>query len=141
MKLITNVVIIFLLTIFMLNCKNKTYYKDGIYSGKSKSIYTDENFWGSVKLVVKNGEITEVNFCIIDSTNHEIFDPNYENHYIGNDLYIQQCKDNWQGIIRYPEKLIQTQDIDNVDIISGATWSYNMLKHSTIEALRDAKTQ
>lgn len=141
MKQIANATLILMLSLFIINCKNKSDYKDGIYYGKSKSIYTDENFWGSVKLIVKDGEIVDVDFCVIDSTSHEIFGPNYENHYIGNDLYIQQCKDNWQGILRYPEKLVQKQNIEDVDIISGATWSYNMLKHSTIEALRNAETQ
>ena len=122
-------------------CKDQVRYTDGVYSGKSKAIYNDENFWGQVQITIKKGKIVDVDFKIIDSTLHEVFDYTYEKHYIGNDLYMQQCRDDWQGVLKYPEKLIKHQNIDDVDVISGATWSYNMLKYATIEALQNAKTQ
>lgn len=122
-------------------CKDSVKYNDGIYTGKSKAIYNDENFWGQVQITIKKGKIVDVDFKIIDSTLHEVFDYTYEKHYIGNDLYMQQCRDDWQGVLKYPEKLIKHQNIDDVDVISGATWSYNMLKYATIEALQNAKTQ
>lgn len=130
---------IFLILVY--GCKNTIKYNDGVYNGKSKAIYNDENFWGQVQITIENGKIVDVDFKIIDSTSNEVFDYNYEKHYIGNDLYMQQCRDDWQGVLKYPEKLIKHQSIDDVDVISGATWSYNMLKYATIEALQNAKKQ
>lgn len=130
-----------MLIILLGSCEKHKKYVDGIYYGKSKAIYNDENFWGQVRLTIENGKIIDVDFKIIDSTSHEIFDYTYEKHYIGNDLYMQQCRDDWQGMLKYPEKLIKHQNMEDVDVISGATWSYNMLKYSTIEALQNAKQE
>lgn len=40
---------------------------------------------------------------------------------------------------RYPKKLSETQDINKIDAISGATWSYNIFRASVNEALKNAK--
>lgn len=128
-----------LLVFFLFGCKKPIIYNDGVYSGKSKAIYSDENFWGSVEVTIEKSKIVDVNFKIIDSTNHEIFDHTYEKHYWGNELYIQQCRDDWQGVMYYPLKLIKTQNIKDVDVITGATWSYNMFRYALIEALKNAQ--
>lgn len=128
--------IISLLILF--GCNSSAKYKDGIYVGKSKAIYNDENFWGQVQITIENSKIVDVDFKIIDSTSHEVFDHTYERHYTGNDLYIQQCRNDWQGVLQYPEELIKHQNMDDVDVISGATWSYNMLKYATMETLQNA---
>ena len=128
-----------LLTLLLLSCIKPNLYKDGVYYGKSKAIYNDENFWGNIKITVNDGKIVDVKFKMIDSTNQEIFNHTYEKHYLGNELYMQQCRDDWQGVLKYPDKLIKTQTIEEIDAISGATWSYNLFKYALIEALRDAK--
>lgn len=127
-----------ILTVILYSCKNQAKYTDGVYCGKSKAIYNDENFWGQVQITIEKGKIVDVDFSIIDSTLHEVFDYKYEKHYIGNDLYIQQCREDWQGVQKYPAKLLEKQNIDDVDITSGATWSYNMFKYATNEALNNA---
>ncbi len=114
-------------------------YKDGSYEGKSRSSYTDEPYWGSVRITVKNGSFTEINFMIRDSNLHETFNENYEKHFQENPLYIQQCRNDWEGVKTYPEKLSETQNPDKIDAISGATWSYNIFKASAKEALINAK--
>lgn len=124
--------------VFMGCCEKHKKYADGTYYGKTKAIYNDENFWGHIKITIEEGKIVAVDFKIIDSTTLEIFDNNYKKHYAGNQLYIEQCRDDWQGVIKYPERLIKSQDIDGVDVITGATWSYNMLKYATIQALQNA---
>ncbi len=140
MKNLTLIALI-LLFVTLLSCENQKKYPDGVYLGKSKAIYNEENFWGQVSISIENGKIVTVDFKIIDSTSHEIFDNNYEKHYAGNQLYIEQCRNDWQGVIKYPESLIKSQDIDGVDVITGATWSYNMLKYATEDALKKNKAQ
>ncbi|MGE0077904.1 MAG: FMN-binding protein [Bacteroidales bacterium] len=138
----TALTILLILSLILFGEKNnKTGYTDGVYYGKSKAIYTDEDFWGSVKVIIEQGRIISVNFKIIDSTNHETFNQNYEKHYIGNELYIQQCRADWEGVQTYPNLLVKSQNIDDVDVISGATWSYNLLKYSMQDALKNAKVE
>ena len=113
--------------------------KDGSYFGQSRSKYIYEPYWGTVHLTVKNGEFTDIAFVIRDSNLHENFDGNYEKHFVGNPEYIQQSRNDWNGAQTYPRGLSAKQDINKVDAISGATWSYNIFKASVNEALKDAK--
>jgi uncharacterized protein with FMN-binding domain len=101
-------------------------YRDGIYEGTSRSIYITENYWGRVCLTLKNRLITEVSFVIRDSNLHETFNANYEKHFAGIPLYIQQSRNDWKGVQAY-------------DAVSGATWSYNIFKASVNNALENAK--
>lgn len=114
-------------------------YKDGVYKGKSRSVYVQEPYWGKVAITVKNGKISNVDFVVIDSAKNEVFDDNYEKYFEGNDNYIQQCRNDREGIKIYPSVVVEKQKLDDVDAISGATWSYNLLKASMKEALKGAK--
>lgn len=114
-------------------------YKDGVYHGKSRSIYIYENFWGKVQLTIKHGMITNVDFLIIDQDKNEVFSDTYERHYAGNNHYIHQCRNEWNGIQTYPQWLLDKQNIADIDAITGATWSFNIFKDSVAIALREAK--
>jgi major membrane immunogen (membrane-anchored lipoprotein) len=114
-------------------------YKDGTYKGKSRAKYIYEPYWGDVRLTLKNGLLTDIVFVIRDSNLHETFDGKYEKHFEGNQEYIQQSRNDWKGVQTYPKKLSEKQDINKLDAISGATWSYNIFKASVNEALKDAR--
>lgn len=114
-------------------------YKDGTYEGISRAKYIDEPYWGSVQLTLKNGLFTEIYFVIRDSNLHETFDGNYEKHFEGNAEYIQQSRNDWKGVQTYPKMLSEKQDINKIDAVSGATWSYNIFRASVNEALKNAK--
>ena len=112
-------------------------YTDGTYKGFSRSKYTNEPFWGQVTILVENGKFKKINFEIRDTILHESVDSMYGViHYSGNSDYIQQCVNDGNGIKNYPVKLLKTQDINKVDAVSGATWSYNIFKESVKEALK-----
>ena len=87
----------------------------------------------------RNGKITRVEFSVRDSSKHEYFSGEYEKYYAGNDLYMQQCRNDWKGIRSYPDSLLKYQDINKVDAISGATWSYNIFRATAQEAMKKAK--
>jgi len=110
-------------------------FSDGLFIGISRSRYVSEPYYGKVKVKIQNGKFKTVDFIIFDSTNHEIFDNKYEKHFIGNTLYIQQCRNDWNGVRTYPHRLLETLNLEKVDAISGATWSYNIFKAATLEAL------
>jgi major membrane immunogen (membrane-anchored lipoprotein) len=114
-------------------------YRDGTYKGKSRAKYIYEPFWGSVQLTLKNGVFTDIDFTIRDSSLHETFNAEYEKHFEANAEYIQQSRNDWKGVQTYPKKLAEKQDINKIDAISGATWSYNIFRASVKEALKAAK--
>jgi major membrane immunogen (membrane-anchored lipoprotein) len=128
-----------ILILILFSCMAATTYKhDGVFEGRSCSRYTNEPYVGISKIYIENGTIRKIEFKIMDTTKNELFDDKYENHYIGNDLYINQCRNDWKGVLSYPQKLIETQKIEEVDAVSGATWSYNMFKSSVQVALQKA---
>ena len=109
--------------------------RDGIYRGSSRERYTAEPYFGFTTITVEKGKITTVEFSIRDSSKHIFFDGNYEKYFAGNDEYVKQCRNDWKGVISYPDSLIRYQDINKVDVISGATWSYNIFKACITKAL------
>jgi major membrane immunogen (membrane-anchored lipoprotein) len=110
-------------------------YKDGSYTGISRAGYTSEPYYGFTRIDVNSGKIISVEFFVRDSAKHETFNDKYEKYFAGNDVYIQQCRNDWKGINSYPDSLLKYQDLSKVDVISGATWSYNIFKASVQEAL------
>jgi major membrane immunogen (membrane-anchored lipoprotein) len=109
-------------------------YKDGVYQGSSQSKYLSENYFGETKLIIHQGRIVKVNFRITDRDRNEVFNENYEKHY-STKRYIEQCRKDLEGVRIYPRLLLKNQDINNVDAITGATWSYNLFKDSVLKAL------
>jgi len=114
-------------------------YKNGIFEGRSRSKYTEEPFVAISKLYVSKGEIDSVQFSIIDTAKNEIFNNKYENHFVGNQEYIDQCRNDWKGVNQYPKAFAKYKDLDKIDAVSGATWSFNMFKSATQIALNSAK--
>lgn len=105
------------------------------YGGRSQASYTNEPYIGITKLSFQNNKLVNVEFQIVDTLNNEIFGSDYEKHYPDNEEYRMQCRKDWQGVLNYPKELLMKQDISKVDAVSGATWSYNLFKASTVNAL------
>lgn len=114
-------------------------YKDGVYCSRSRAIYTSEPYYGCAKVTIEKGMIVKVDFSILDSAKQVNFDDKYERYFVGNPLYIEQCRNDLKGVKTYPARLLKKQDIDQVDAISGATWSCNLFKASVKKALSSAK--
>lgn len=133
-KKITVVLSVLALTAFTIGIT----YKDGHYRGGSRASYTNEPYYGFTRIDVKNGKIIHVDFFIRDSVKHEYFNQKYEKHFAGNPEYIQQCRNDWKGVRAYPDSLLKYQDVNKIDAISGATWSFNIFKASVKDALSKA---
>ncbi len=118
--------------------KNSHKYKDGEFTGISKSIYLRENFYGVTKITISEGKISKVDFSIIDMDNKVFFDEKYEERFKDIPEYVNQCRNEWKAIDIYPNILLEKQKIDSLDAITGATWSYNMFESSLKEALEKA---
>jgi len=114
-------------------------YRDGNYNALSRADYTDEPYYGCSRIVIEKGKIIKVEFFVRDSAKHEYLDEKYEKYFAGNNEYIKQCRNDCKGIQTYPARLLKCQDINKVDAITGATWSFNLFKASVQEALSKAK--
>jgi major membrane immunogen (membrane-anchored lipoprotein) len=136
LKLLCGTITVIILTIACSNSKEKI--KSGPFEGRSQSIYTNEPFVAISEVFVSNGNIDSIHFSIVDTMNNELFDSNYEKHYTGNQEYINQCRNDWKGVNIYPKAFMKVKDLDKVDAITGATWSYNMFKSATKIALEKA---
>jgi major membrane immunogen (membrane-anchored lipoprotein) len=136
MKKLVYVFMVFLL----ISCSSKIKpISNGIFHGESRAQYTSEPFWGNAFIEIQNQKVKEVKFYIIDKDTDEIFDQNYENHYKGNDTYIQQCRKDWSGLNNYIKVFNETKDLNKIDSISGATWSFNIFKSTMVIALEKIK--
>jgi major membrane immunogen (membrane-anchored lipoprotein) len=113
--------------------------KDGTYKGISRSVYTDEPYYGHSRITIEDGRIASLEFFVRDSAKQEFFNEKYEKYFAGNDLYIRQCRNDWKGIRSYPDSLLKYQNLEKVDVITGATWSYNLFKASVKDALSAAE--
>ena len=120
------------LLIAMIQCKpkEKSTAINGVFIGQSHSIYDSETYIGITKLTIKDGVVQNVDFQIVDSLKNEIFDQNYDVHFPDNAEYREQCHKDWQGVLNYPKQLLEKQDLNRVDAVSGATWSYNLFTSS-----------
>jgi len=107
--------------------------------GESRSIYTDESYYGITTITIQNGVISDVEFKVLDKAKNEIFDEKYENHFKDIPEYIQQCRNDWQGVQMYPKRFLNVQDINKVDAITGATWSYNLFRASLEKAMEQSR--
>lgn len=138
-----NTFILLTLAIFLLSSfscdkdKGSVMLNDGTYKGSSQSHYTMEPYVGTAIIEIKDHKIIGVEFQIVDTLNNEVFGSDYEKHYPDNELYQQQCRNDWQGVINYPKELLAKQRVDSIDAVSGATWSYNIFKASVEKALEE----
>lgn len=114
-------------------------YKDGVYEVKTEPDY--EKYYTEATLTVESGKITAFEWTIYDAGRDNIpFDSEYYKVLAEfGDLYEQQGKDDWAGSRGYSDVLIETQDINQVDAVSGATWTNRKFKEILRLALEQAK--
>ena len=115
--------------------------RDGNYKGESRSKYTHEPYWGQARLKIKNDKVVWLKFKIVDKEKHEVFGPKYERHFKYTPRYIMQCRNELKGIEIYTETFSKCKDIKQVDAITGATWSHDLLKSTYYITLEKAKNK
>jgi major membrane immunogen (membrane-anchored lipoprotein) len=112
---------------------------DGVFEAKSRSKYESEPYWGVARLYVKDRKIDRLEFSIRDTTRNRDFDAAYEEVFAGNDEYVNQCRNDSRGLAAYVAKFNETKRLEDVDAISGATWSFNIFVDTVKLALEKAQ--
>lgn len=112
-------------------------YKDGRFTAKSSA--DEGGAIGEIALVIKNGKITKADYRGIkkDGT---VKDKEYgkTSGKIENQEFYNKAQLAVNAAATYGPKLIETQDVDKIDAVSGATVSYNQFAEAAKKALKQA---
>lgn len=117
---------------------NHFIYTDGTYEAKG-----DPSYWGHqpyCKLTVKKGMITDVIYYEKNFEDGDVKDDDYGNEYkedLGEIAYAG-AQLSVMGAQVYKYQFLLSQDIENVDVVTGATASYHRFKNVVNKALKDA---
>ena len=121
---------------------NRT-YKDGTYTGKS-AVYTGDeegngNGYGEVTITVKDNKITSCDFKTYEE-NGTLKGDDYGkiDGEIKNQDYYNKAQKAIKGSEAYAKAIIGKSKPDEVDSISGATYSYNQFTDAVFDALDKA---
>jgi major membrane immunogen (membrane-anchored lipoprotein) len=116
----------------------KTGYKDGVYSAVSSP--DDTGAYGEVSLTVSEGKITWCRF-VTWQKDGSVKDENYGkvNGEISNTDYYNKAQLAVGAMEQYAHELVEKQEINKIDAVSGATIAYDQFTEAVIEALGAAK--
>ena len=118
-------------------------YKDGTYTGKSAVFTGDEegngNGYGEVTITVKDNKITACEFKTYEE-NGTLKGADYGkiDGEIKNQDYYNKAQKAIKGSEEYAKAIIGKIKPDEVDSISGATYSYNQFTDAVLDALDKA---
>lgn len=131
--------------------KKPANYRDGEYEGRSEPHVfevvdedddedSNADGYGVVKLTIKDNVITACEFATYD------LDGNFKDEEYGtkrgevaNRDFYNKARKAFLACGMYAEQLVETNDIDKVDCISGATYNYHDFKDAVKDALNQAK--
>ena len=118
--------------------KKSIKYKDGVY----KSFANIKDDWGGtaeVEIKIKEGKIVECTFLSYEK-NGNLKGPEYGkvDGVIKNMGLYKIAQASVLRAAEYGQKLVETQNIDDVDVIAGASISYKLFKDAVENALQGA---
>jgi len=108
--------------------------KDGSYEGQSTP--DSRGGYGIVKIEVKDGKISSAEFLQYNADG-SLKDETYGQG-SGEENY-KKAQDALKASAEYPKKLVETQDVEKVDSITGATSSWKAFQEAAKDALAKAK--
>jgi len=126
--------LISVLLIFVLAACGGAKLKDGSYEGQSTP--DSRGGYGTVKIEVKDGKITSAEFLQYNADG-SLKDENYGKE-SGEENY-KKAQNALESSQKYAEKLVETQNVDKVDSITGATSSWKSFQEAAKDALAKAK--
>jgi major membrane immunogen (membrane-anchored lipoprotein) len=112
-------------------------YKDGTYTAKSSP--DERGAVGEITVTIQQGKITQADYKGIQKDG-KIKDVDYgkTNGKIENPEFYKKAQQGLKGAMTYGPRLVETQDLDKVDSISGATLSYKQFSEAGHKALDQA---
>ena len=129
-------------------CGESKAYQDGTYTGQSQVYEGDEegngDGYGVVTLTIKDGNITACEFKTYEPDGTLKGDDYGKiDGEIKNEDYYHKAQQAIKGSAKYAEMLVKsgspTSFEDDIDAISGATYSYNQFSDAVYDALSKAE--
>jgi major membrane immunogen (membrane-anchored lipoprotein) len=123
--------------IFLAACGSAV-YKDGGYSAFSGK--DDTGAYAEVTLTIRGGKVTDCVF-VTRQKDGSIKDENYGkvNGEISNKEYYAKAQLAVRAMQQYRREYIDSGSLDKVNVVSGATISYNQFVEAVDKALEEAK--
>lgn len=112
-------------------------YKDGTYMAKSSP--DERGAVGEITVTIQQGKITQADYKGIQKDG-KIKDVDYgkTNGKIENPEFYKKAQQGLKGAMTYGPRLVETQDLEKVDSVSGATLSYKQFSEAGHKALDQA---
>lgn len=112
-------------------------YKDGTYTAKSSP--DERGAVGEITLTIQQGKITQADYKGIQKDG-KIKDADYgkTNGKIENPEFYKKAQQGLKGAMSYGPRLVETQDLDKVDSVTGATLSHKQFTEAGHKALDQA---
>jgi major membrane immunogen (membrane-anchored lipoprotein) len=125
-------------------CGSKN-YADGTYTGQSSVYESDDsngNGYGVVTLTIKDNAVTECTYETYEPDG-TLKDSDYgmQDGEIANRDYYNKAQKAIAACEKYANQLVETNDVGEVDAITGATINYNNFKEAVKDALSKAETK
>jgi major membrane immunogen (membrane-anchored lipoprotein) len=127
-------------------CGSKS-YADGTYTGQSSVYESDEdggngNGYGVVTITVKDNTITECTYKTYEPDG-TLKDADYgmQNGEIANRDYYNKAQKAIAACEKYASELVETNDVNKIDAISGATINCDNFHEAVKDALSQAETK
>lgn len=116
-------------------------YKDGVYKAVS-GIKDDWGGYAEVTITVKDGKIVDCEFLSYEKDG-TLKDEDYgkTDGVIKNAGLYKIAQDAINNAAKYGPKLVETQQLEKVDAIAGATASYELFENAVGIALKQAKAE
>lgn len=131
-KTIINFLIVVTVIGIAVGCGSKA-YRDGTYQGEA--INQEQGGGTTVEITITQGEITECYMHAVDKEGN----PKDENY--GKDsgaVNYEKAQLAVEAMKQYPDLLIEAQNIDDVDAVSGATVTHKEFQMAVKDALKKA---
>ena len=142
-KLIAILACALMLGTALCGCGGKKSYKDGVYTGKSTVFSGDEegngNGYSEVTITIKDNAVTACEFKTYEE-NGTLKDKDYGmvDGEIKNQDYYNKAQKAIKGSEQYAKEIIGKINPEEVDSISGATYSHNQFTEAVYDALDKA---
>jgi major membrane immunogen (membrane-anchored lipoprotein) len=133
------------MTAAMLSGCGSSNYADGTYTGQSSVYESDDdgngNGYGVVTLTIKDNKIVECSYQTYEPDG-TLKDENYgmKDGGVANRDYYNKAQKAIAACDVYAQKLVDTNDVGQVDAVSGATINYDNFTEAVLDALQQAET-
>jgi major membrane immunogen (membrane-anchored lipoprotein) len=133
------------MTAAMLSGCGSSNYADGTYTGQSSVYESDDegngNGYGVVTLTIKDNKIVECSYQTYEPDG-TLKDENYgmKDGSVANRDYYNKAQKAIAACDVYAQKLVDTNDVGQVDAVSGATINYDNFTEAVLDALQQAET-